>query len=150
MWDDEPSGFVAYNSALSINRNCVEVTVTPSTIVGDTALVVIDPATHYVSLLNEATTGADTAALTLEISRKFKERLNDITVRGKIPRGTKPQKEAISVWGPEMYFLTLVKEELQRQNISCDGKVLLDTVPSACRLHCRQSSADRLDGHILE
>ena len=140
MWDDEPAGFVAYNSALSINRNCVEVTVTASNNVGDTALVSIDPQTHYVSLLNSATTDADTAALTLEISRKFKERLNVITVKGKIPRGTKPQKESISVWGPEMYFLTLVKEELQRQNISFDGQTLFDSIPSAALLiarHCQ-------------
>ncbi|MGA7160083.1 MAG: D-alanyl-D-alanine carboxypeptidase/D-alanyl-D-alanine-endopeptidase [Bacteroidota bacterium] len=137
MWDDEPSGFAAYNSALSINRNCVEVTVTASNNLGDTALVSVDPQTHYVSLLNDATTDADTAALTLEISRKFKERLNVITVKGKIPRGAKPQKEAVSVWDPEMYFLTLVKEELQRQNIFFDGKILFDTIPSAAALVAR-------------
>ncbi len=137
MWDDEPAGFAAYNSALSINRNCVEATVAPSNIAGDTALVSIDPPTQYVSLINTATTGADTAALTLEISRKFKERLNVVTVKGQIPRGAKPQKEAISVWGPEMYFLTLVKEELHRQNIVFDGKLQLDTIPSAAVLLAR-------------
>ena len=82
MWDDEPAGFAAYNSALSINRNCVVVTVTPSKTMGDTTLISIDPPTQYVSLLNTATTGADTTPLTLEISRKFKERLNVITVKG--------------------------------------------------------------------
>ncbi len=137
MWDDEPSGFAAYNSALSINRNCVEVSVTPSTNAGDTALVTMTPLTQYVSLLNTATTGTDTAALTLEISRKFKERLNAITVKGQIPRGTKAQKEAVSVWGPEMYFLTLVKEELQRQNIAVGGKLVLDTIPSSAVLLAR-------------
>ncbi len=137
MWDDEPAGFAAYNSALSINRNCVEVTVVPSNIVGDTALVSIDPPTQYVSLLNTSSTGADTAALTLEISRKFKERLNVITVKGQIPRGTKPQKEAVSVWDPEMYFLTLFKEELQRENIVFNGKLLLDTIPSSAVLFAR-------------
>ncbi|HTY10767.1 MAG TPA: D-alanyl-D-alanine carboxypeptidase/D-alanyl-D-alanine-endopeptidase [Bacteroidota bacterium] len=134
MWDDEPSGFAAYNSALSINRNCVEVTVTPAQNAGDTAIVAIDPPTHYVSLLAAATTSPDTAPLTLEISRKFKERLNVITVRGQIPRGSKPQKEELSVWQPEMYFLTQVKEELQRENISFDGKLLLDTIPRSALL----------------
>ena len=137
MWDDEPSGFAAYNSALSINRNCVEATVTSSNTVGDTALVVIEPSTHYVSLLNTATTAADTAPLTLEISRKFKERLNVITVKGQIPRGSKPQKEAVSVWNPDQYFLTLVSEELRRQNITLDGKLLSDTIPSAAILLAR-------------
>jgi D-alanyl-D-alanine carboxypeptidase/D-alanyl-D-alanine-endopeptidase (penicillin-binding protein 4) len=137
MWDDEPSGFAAYNSALSIDRNCVEVTVTPSQNIGDTALIAIDPPTHYVTLLGTATTAPDTAPLTLEISRKFRERLNVITVNGQIPRGAKPQKEAISVWGPEMYFLTQAKEELQRQNISLNGKMLLDTIPHTALLLSR-------------
>jgi D-alanyl-D-alanine carboxypeptidase/D-alanyl-D-alanine-endopeptidase (penicillin-binding protein 4) len=137
MWDDEPAGFAAYNSALSINRNCVVVTVTPSKTMGDTTLISIDPPTQYVSLLNTATTGADTAALTLEISRKFKERLNVITVKGQIARGAKSQKESVSVWCPEMYFLTLVKEELLRQNISFDGKLVLDTIPSTAVLFAR-------------
>ena len=137
MWDDEPAGFAAYNSALSINRNCVAVTVTPSNTMGDTTLVSIDPPTQYVSLLNTATTGADTTALTLEISRKFKERLNVITVKGQIARGAKPQKEFVSVWGPEMYFLTLFKEELQHENIVFDGKLLLDTIPSSAVLFAR-------------
>ena len=113
------------------------VTVTPSNIVGDTALVSLDPPTQYVTLLNTATTGVDTAALTLEISRKFKERLNVITVKGQIPRGAKPQKESVSVWGPEMYFLMLVKEELQRQNIVFDGTLVVDTIPSSAILFAR-------------
>jgi D-alanyl-D-alanine carboxypeptidase/D-alanyl-D-alanine-endopeptidase (penicillin-binding protein 4) len=104
---------------------------------GDTTLISIDPPTQYVSLLNTATTGADTTPLTLEISRKFKERLNVVTVKGQIPRGAKPQKEPISVWGPEMYFLTLFKEKLLRENIVFDGKLLLDTIPSSAVLFAR-------------
>jgi D-alanyl-D-alanine carboxypeptidase/D-alanyl-D-alanine-endopeptidase (penicillin-binding protein 4) len=128
MWDDEPSGFAAYSSALSINRNCVEVTVTQGARVGDTVVVAIDPPTQYVSLLNEATTATDTTLSSLEISRKFRERLNTITVQGKMPLGARPQKESISVWAPEMYFLMLAREELARQNIRADGRLLLDSV----------------------
>jgi len=137
MWDDEPSGFAAYHSALSINRNCVEATVTPSNTPGDTVIASIEPSTRYVSLLNTARTSADTAPLTLEISRKFKERMNVITVRGEIPRGSRPQNEAISVWNPELYFLTLASEELERQNITLHGKLLLDTIPPAAVLIAR-------------
>ena len=129
MWDDEPSGFAAYNSALSINRNCVEVTVTPGSKIDDTVTVTIDPPTRYVSLINEATTAADTIPSTLDISRKYKERLNTIVVRGRMPVTGKQEKESISVWNPEMYFLTLAGEELHRRNIAVDGKLLLDSLP---------------------
>jgi D-alanyl-D-alanine carboxypeptidase/D-alanyl-D-alanine-endopeptidase (penicillin-binding protein 4) len=134
MWDDEPFGFAAYNSALSINRNCVEVTVSPAKMNGDSALVAIVPSTQYVTVVNEGTTVADTLTSTLEISRKFAERLNVITVKGKIPKGSHPQKSAITVLAPEMYFLTFVKEELVRQNISFDGKTILDSISSSACL----------------
>ncbi|HTR80603.1 MAG TPA: D-alanyl-D-alanine carboxypeptidase/D-alanyl-D-alanine-endopeptidase, partial [Bacteroidota bacterium] len=134
MWDDEPSGFAAYNSPLTINRNCVVVTVTPGKAVGDTVLVSIDPPTQYVSLVNEATTAPDTTPSSLEVSRKFRERLNTITVKGSFPLGTKPETDPITVWDPEMYFMTLAREELQKQNISFAGKILLDTLPKAATL----------------
>ncbi len=139
MWDDEPSGFAAYNSALSIDRNCVQVTAVPGAKAGGTVAITIDPPTRYVSLINEATTGADTLPSTLDISRKFKERLNTIFVKGKMPSGAKPEKESISVWDPEKYFLTLAQEELERQNIKVDGKLLLDSVPGSAVLISQQS-----------
>jgi D-alanyl-D-alanine carboxypeptidase/D-alanyl-D-alanine-endopeptidase (penicillin-binding protein 4) len=139
MWDDEPFGFAAYNSALSINRNCIDVTVSPGTAIDDSAIVIIDPPTHYVSVENEATTSEDTLPSTLEISRRFAERLNVITVKGKIPRAAQPQKDPITIRGPEMYFLTLAKEELERQRIFFNGNILLDTIPARARLIAQHS-----------
>ena len=134
MWDDEPFGFAAYNSALSINQNCVNVTVTPGAAVGDSAIATIDPPTHYVTIENEATTSEDTLHSTLEISRRFAERLNVITVKGKIPKAAHPHQEPITVRGPEMYFLTLAKEELNRQHIVFNKTIILDTIPSRARI----------------
>ena len=128
MWDDEPFGFAAYNSPLSINRNCVEVTVNPGVMPGDSARVAIDPPTRYVSVENHATTAMDTIPGSIEISRKFAEKLNVITVNGAIPRNATPQKDLITVLNPELYFLTLAQEELGRQHIEFSGKLLLDSV----------------------
>ena len=134
MWDDEPDGFAAYNSALSINRNCVEVTAAPGRSIGDTITVSIEPITQYVSVQNTAITLADTAASTLKISRKYKERLNVITIGGGYPRGAKPEIDRITVWAPEMYFLSLAKEELRREGITFEGKLGLDTIPASALL----------------
>lgn len=147
MWDDEPFGFAAYNSALSINRNCIDVTVSPGTAIGDSASVIIDPPTQYVSVENKATTCEDTLPPTLEISRRFAERLNVITVKGKIPRASRSQKDRITVRGPEMYFLTLAKEELSRQHIFFNGNILLDTIPARARLIAQHSQ--RIDSMIV-
>ena len=129
MWDDEPEGFAAYNSPLTINRNCVEVRVEPGRAIGDTLLVSIEPITRYVSLQNNGTTTADTIVSTLVVTRKYKERLNVVTVAGGFPRRATPEIDHITVWSPEMYFLTLAKEELARQGIAFEGRLVLDTIP---------------------
>ena len=129
MWDDEPFGFAAYTSPLSINRNCVDVTVSPGVNTGDSARVTIDPPTRYVSVENNATTTLDTLPGSIEISRKFAERLNVVTVNGAIPRNAAAQKDPITILNPELYFLTLAQEELARQHVAFGGKLLLDSVP---------------------
>ena len=127
MWDDEPFDFAAYNSALSINHNCVQVCVMPGKAIGDTAVVTIDPPTHYVSFENSAVTDTTDS---LVISRKYDERLNVITVNGVKKLDTVMHKEGITVRGPELYFLTLAKEELEKQNVSVSGDPKLGTVDS--------------------
>ncbi len=130
MWDDEPSSDEAFNSALSVNRNCVDVRVVPSDSVGSAPLVTIVPATLYMNVENTAVTGAPHTRNTLEISRKYFERTNTITVKGSVPAESRGKKETITVLGPEQYFLTLAKEELQRVNIHLTGSTRLGTVPS--------------------
>ncbi len=134
MWDDEPAGFAMYNSALTINQNCVNVTVTPGNAVGDSVLIAIDPPTQYVSVLNAGTTESDTAESTLEISRKYAEHLNVITLQGKFPRRSRPRTDQLNIWEPEKYFLMLAKEELLRHDISFSGSIVLDTVPHSAAL----------------
>jgi D-alanyl-D-alanine carboxypeptidase/D-alanyl-D-alanine-endopeptidase (penicillin-binding protein 4) len=133
MWDDEPYGFAAYNSPLSINHNCVQVTVHAGYNAGDPPTVIINPPTAYVSLENTATMN-DTGANTLEISRKYAERLNTITVKGTMPVGAPDDVEEITVLNPEIYFLTLAKEELRRQGIELDGAITVDSLPSNAAL----------------
>jgi serine-type D-Ala-D-Ala carboxypeptidase/endopeptidase (penicillin-binding protein 4) len=134
MWDDEPFGFAAYNSALSINRNCVEVHVMPGKIPGDSVQVTIAPATSYVTVENDGITGPDDVTNTLKISRKFEERLNTITINGVLRCNAPEQVEMVSVLSPEMYFLTLAKEELQREHISFDSTLALGPIPTSARL----------------
>lgn len=128
MWDDEPFGFAAYNSALSINHNCVEVYVLPGKNIGDTVSAWTVPATRYISIENSATT--DTVS-TLEISRKFDERLNVITLKGTARNTADTIHESITIRNPEKYFLTLFSEELHRQGIQCDDSIRIDTVPKS-------------------
>jgi len=130
MWDDEPSAFAAFISPLSINDNCVKVYVKPGKKVGDTVEVRVEPPTAYVTILNQAITVATDSAANLNVDRRWKERENTIVVKGQLPINLREQETTISVWNVEMYFLTLLKEELQRQEIKVGGKLMFGVVPT--------------------
>lgn len=131
MWDDEPYDFSAYNSALSINRNCIAVYALPGNNIGDTVQAWTVPATQFVTIENSAITDTSSSAI---ISRKFDERLNVITINGTIQQHADTLHEAITIRSPENYFLTLLKEDLARQGINCSGTIKMDTVPASAVL----------------
>lgn len=122
MWDDEPYSYEAGISALSINKNCVRVLILAGTQPGTGVQVSIDPPTSYVSLVNTARTVADTALVPLEVSRLYKERLNTITVSGEIVAGKDTVKRLVTVWRPELYAATLLKEQLEAHGITVRGQ----------------------------
>ncbi len=128
MWDDEPYDFAAYNSALTINRNCVGVSVAAGKQLGDTTVITITPPTKFVSLENQSVT--DTTN-NLDISRKFDERLNVITIKGSKKLDTLSRTEYITIRNPELYFLTLAKEELERQHVRVTGDIQLKKIDTA-------------------
>jgi D-alanyl-D-alanine carboxypeptidase/D-alanyl-D-alanine-endopeptidase (penicillin-binding protein 4) len=122
MWDDEPYSYQASITPLSINDNCVKVTVTPAQRPGDSAIVSIDPPTGYVSLLHDVRTVADSALQPLTISRLFMARSNTITVRGEIVAGSKPIETMVTVWQPGLYAAHLLQERLARDGIIVLGE----------------------------
>ncbi|MGB2868297.1 MAG: D-alanyl-D-alanine carboxypeptidase/D-alanyl-D-alanine-endopeptidase [Bacteroidota bacterium] len=124
MWDDEPESDEMYISALSVNKNCVSVTVTPGDSAGVPARVSIDPVTRYTDLINNAVTVRDTVMKRLRVSRRFRERSNTITVDGEILADTSARRVAsISVWQPELYAAELFKEAMERAGILVFGRV---------------------------
>jgi len=129
MWDDEPYSFEAGISALSVNKNCVTVRVIPGTATGDPVQAVIDPPTGYVSLLNTARTVADTALEPLSITRMFEDRLNIIVVRGEVVAKPDTVEELVTVWRPELYAATLLREILLRDSISVAGQPTIGIAP---------------------
>jgi len=137
MWDDEPYDYDAMISPLTINDNCVAVKVAPGQRAGDSALVIIEPATAYVSLLNSAKTVADTVVHPLEVTRLFKERLNTIVVKGEILASSAPVEVDVSVWRPELYAAQLLTETLTRDSINVTNEPTVGATPSFGRLVAR-------------
>ena len=130
MWDDEPDPDEMFISALSVNKNCISVTVAPSNLPGNSVSVSINPPTQYVSVLCTATTANDTSDETLKITRLFKERSNTITVSGAIPESSAVVRRRMSVWQPALFAAQLFKEALVRDSILVLGKAVLGITPS--------------------
>ncbi len=145
-WDEEPDPTIMFITPLSVNANTIEVRIAPGRSVNSPAAVTTDPPTGYVSIENTCITGADTATRDVIVSRKWKERSNVITVDGTIPLQGAPTTRKISLWQPEYYGLTLLRERLLRSGIPSDG-IVLDTVsPEAGLVY---SCSHRLDSVVI-
>ncbi len=143
MWDDDPSSDAMHLTPLSANKNCVIVSVTPNSTEGKPVWVTIVPQTSYITIQNEGITGADTSQCTLEVTRPLRPELNTIIVRGSISRTASVFRKKINVWQPELYTLTLFREELQRAGIAIQGGLRLDSIPSRSR--CLAEHSWKLD-----
>ena len=117
-WDDEPSSYAAFITPLSVNDNCVKVSVSPGPTPGDSVQVTIEPPTSYVSIVNKGKTVSDTVLHRLSVTRLYKERSNTILIEGEMLPNARPVERQLSVWKPELYTATLFTEALQRNSIS--------------------------------
>lgn len=119
-WDEEPAAYGMFLSPLVLNNNTITVEVTPGLSPGDPPEVSLDPPTAYVSVENSAVSVPDTAVEPLKISRKWRERSNTITVAGHIVTGSRPRRETLSLWRPELYAGTVFAERLHSYGILVD------------------------------
>lgn len=129
MWDDEPYSYGAPISALSVNENCVRVTVQPGRLESDSVRIIVDPPTGYVSIINKTRTVRDSILTPLRITRLFHLRQNTILIEGDVLLRSGQKSELVSIWQPELFAATLLKERLERQNIWISGSVRVGITP---------------------
>ena len=147
QWDDEPTSDAPFLTPLSINDNCIVVTVSPGAAAGDSVRVTLEPPTSYVTVINKGTTIADTVRRPLSITRLFRQRLNTILVEGEFPQNGTPIEEKISVWRPELYTAELLKEALQRRGIVVGPGLEVGQVPA--QNHEIAAHYQRIDSSIV-
>ena len=119
--DNEQFWFSAESSALSINDNCVKVTIKPSA-VDEPAIIICDPETNYVKIENKIITVPQNEEESYSFTRLHGT--NDIILTGKIRKNSKAASEFISVSDASKYFLTVFKEVLERKGFKIAGNVL--------------------------
>jgi len=124
MWDDELEPDEAFISPLSVNDNCIKVIVFPGPVTGDPVIVTSEPTTSFVTITSDATTAEDTVRTRIRVDRLYKEeRSNTVVVSGIIPVGRSALTRQVTVWRPELYAGTLLKERLEHHSIRVTGSV---------------------------
>lgn len=132
MWDDDPSTNAPYLTALNINNNAIGVLLN-NTAPGVKASVILNPNTNYVTVENKTLT-TDAVPDTYFITRDWQNRQNKIiasgTVSNIITEGFIRDYRYISLFNPQLYFLTLFEEDLIKSGIKIKGGKEFKTVPA--------------------
>jgi len=126
MWDDDPSTDSPYLSSLNINYNSVEVFLL-GTEPGRKAQIILNPYSKYFNVYNEAVTVSPDEDNSYSITRDWMNKKNTVVAKGKVKKGRMitgdEEPQSLNVFRPDLYFLTLFKETLQRKGIKVEGKL---------------------------
>jgi D-alanyl-D-alanine carboxypeptidase/D-alanyl-D-alanine-endopeptidase (penicillin-binding protein 4) len=139
MWDDDLDPDAPYISSLSINDNCISVSIerTPQ----DSVDVSIFPAlpAHFISVINKIGILADSTQNAPTFRRLDADRRNVIVAEGELERFGPSIVRKISLRFPHLYVAQLFKEALLRRNVSVDGEVAEGITPLGSREIARSS-----------
>ena len=131
MWDDDPEPFTAYLTPLNINKNSIQIVYEPGEI-GKEAVIELMPRTNSFQIRNSSAT-IDTGEITIRITRDWINRNNTILITGNIAKTSKRDTTSLNIFNPTFYYLNLMKESIEQNGISFEGKVDTLTLPSQAK-----------------
>jgi D-alanyl-D-alanine carboxypeptidase/D-alanyl-D-alanine-endopeptidase (penicillin-binding protein 4) len=114
--------------------------------VGDSVRVTTEPRTSFVHIENAGRTLPDTSLPTLDISRKWREFSNTITITGGVGIGDTVISTKLSIAQPAWYTLTVLREAFEASGVKIGG-VMIDSVSARAREVARCSH--RLDSVLV-
>ena len=130
-WDDEYFSYAAQISALTINDNCINVTVRPNEVIGFPPYVELSPLNSYVTVENHAVTTAADSVSSLRVTRPRLK--NTVVVSREIPVNNREISELISVENPAQFFVELFAGVLAQKGIVVEGKPIVTHEPDAVK-----------------
>ncbi|MCX8090929.1 MAG: D-alanyl-D-alanine carboxypeptidase/D-alanyl-D-alanine-endopeptidase [Verrucomicrobiae bacterium] len=119
-WDDMQYYYGAEISALSINDNALELSVSPGPHVGAPCRLSLKPDTRYLLLSNRTTTVAHGLKRVLHLYRPIEH--NVLYVTGQMPLDDKPFTETVTVHQPAGLFAEWFREALLRRGVRVRGR----------------------------
>lgn len=121
--------YAAQIAALEVNEGIVGVGVVGGSSVGSTPLVTLIPATHYIPIVDTATTVGADGVTNILVQRPYDK--NEVDVSGTIKFGDAAPAINITVDNPPLYCTTLLTQDLADAGIKVDGKPILGAAPSS-------------------
>jgi PBP4 family serine-type D-alanyl-D-alanine carboxypeptidase len=108
-------------SPMVVNDNLIDVIATPGGTVGAPVSLKVSPQTAYVTIVNQATTGAAGSKTSLEYGE---EKLNpdgsrNVTLAGSLALGARSTMVAYPVPDPSRYAATVLMEALKERGVKC-------------------------------
>lgn len=132
-WAVNRYGDAAYSariSALSVNRNTVDVWLRSGDKVGSKAIVTLDPENDFFKVENQTVTGNGYSRLI--ISRELMpDGRNKIIVRGSIPQGSHSEVNKIILDNPGLYSGYVLAKLLQKEGIILKGQIKKGLSPNS-------------------
>jgi D-alanyl-D-alanine carboxypeptidase/D-alanyl-D-alanine-endopeptidase (penicillin-binding protein 4) len=119
-WDDAQFYYGSEVSALTVNDNVINLTVTPASRIDEPPAITMEPLTRYVQIVNNAKTVAY-GQTRIGVHRPLNS--NAVQFFGTIPRSAREFKIYIAIHDPAIFAATLLKEALERRKIRVRGKV---------------------------
>jgi D-alanyl-D-alanine carboxypeptidase/D-alanyl-D-alanine-endopeptidase (penicillin-binding protein 4) len=119
LWNDVQWYFGAEISALSINDNEINVTVTPSTKPDEKVSIKLKPETAYVQIKNDTNTAERGTPATIGVTRGLSD--NQVRVWGDFPLGGQVINARLSIHQPALWAATLFREALHARGITVEG-----------------------------
>lgn len=138
MWDDEPYGYSAQISALSVHKNFATVTITPGKTVTAAPTLAMEPVTTYVKLVNQVKTVEGSES---EITVERPRGKNEIILSGTIGTKAEPYKEDVTMEDPALFAGEVWKQQLVAQGIHIQPKAKIQktVVTSGVPIHTHLS-----------
>jgi serine-type D-Ala-D-Ala carboxypeptidase/endopeptidase (penicillin-binding protein 4) len=118
-WDDLAAGYSAEFGALQFNEGVIRLEIFPSRNVLEPAVVVLDPPTQYVRVVNQTRTMPPGSITALSITRE--EAGPGIVVRGEIAADAEGEQRTVAIRDPTLYFLSVLRETLREEGITVEG-----------------------------
>ncbi|UCF63341.1 MAG: D-alanyl-D-alanine carboxypeptidase/D-alanyl-D-alanine-endopeptidase [bacterium] len=143
MWDDASAWEFAPIHALSVNDNCVIVTVKPGKKIGDTLIVAMEPSTRYLALINKGISVDSSDTLMIQefsVERRWIEQSNTIQVSGGMALSDSLEEYVIDVLDGAAYTATLFTELMKDNGIEFNGKIYRHKIPSNAQLLVKHQS----------